>query len=155
MAGELWKSKWHAKTLEAIAKSEGRDFYEGELADKIDDFLKKYQGKLKKKDLEQYKVRWETPVSVSYRGYDVWEIPPNGQGMIALQALAIIQGMELKPVENEETVHQIIEALKLAFVDGKAHIADPDHMERSVGDMLSEEYIQSRRKLIAWDLDRE
>ena len=148
MAGEMWKSEGHAKTLEAIAKSEGRDFYEGELADKIDAFLTKHQGKLKKKDLEQYKVRWEKPVSVSYRGYDVWEIPPNGQGMIALQALAILQGMEPQPVENEEATHQIIEALKLAFVDGTTHIADPDHMKSSLEDLLSEEYIQSRRKLI-------
>lgn len=147
-SGEIWSSKSHGKTLAAIAKSEGRDFYEGELAEKIESFLWKHQGKLTKKDLEKYKVRWEKPISVSYRGYEVWETPPNGQGLIALQALAILQGIELSSVENEKAVHSIIEALKLSFSDGKAYIADPDHMEVSVENLLSEKYVQSRRDLI-------
>ncbi|RQD72517.1 MAG: gamma-glutamyltransferase family protein [Tindallia sp. MSAO_Bac2] len=146
--GEIWKSEGHARTLEAIARTEGRDFYEGDTAERIETFLSNHQGKLKKSDLEKYRVRWEKPISVSYRGYDVWEIPPNGQGMIALQALSILQGMELDPVENAETVHRIIESLKLAFTDGKAHIADPDYMTVTAEELLSKEYIDSRRKLI-------
>ncbi|SFH87772.1 gamma-glutamyltranspeptidase / glutathione hydrolase [Tindallia magadiensis] len=147
--GEIWKSEEHATTLEVIAATMSRDFYEGIIAKTIDEFLSKHHGKLKKEDLESYQVRWEKPISAHYRGYDVWEIPPNGQGLIALQALSILEGMELDTEENGQTVHRIIESLKLAFTDGKTYIADPDHMPTSVESLLSKEYIESRRAMIS------
>src|SRR5690606_37646533 len=80
--GEMWSSPGHASTLTAIAETDGRSFYEGELADKIDAFMKQHNGFLAKEDLAAFKPEWVDPVSTNYRGYDVWEIPPNGQGMV-------------------------------------------------------------------------
>ena len=92
--GEVWSSPGHAKTLRAIGETNARDFYEGEIADKIDAFFKKHDGYLTKEDLATYKPQWVEPVSANYRGYDVWEIPPNGQGMVALMALNVFKQLD-------------------------------------------------------------
>jgi len=142
--GEMWSSPGHASTLRSIAETNARSFYEGELADKIDAFMNKHDGYLSKEDLVSYKPQWVEPVSANYRGYDVWEIPPNGQGMIALMALNLYKQLQ-KPVwENAETYHQQIESMKLAFTDGQAFITEPNDMPISTENLLSEDYAAKR-----------
>jgi gamma-glutamyltranspeptidase / glutathione hydrolase len=146
--GEMWSSPNHADTLEAIAKTNGESFYKGELAWKIDEFSSKHGGYLKYDDLANYKAEWVNPISVNYRGYDVWEIPPNGQGIVALMALNIAKGFRFTEKDTTETYHKQIESMKLAFTDGKAYVTDPAHMELKVEELLSEEYGNHRRALI-------
>ncbi|ERJ12185.1 gamma-glutamyltransferase [Haloplasma contractile] len=147
-AGDIWKSKGHAETLRLIAETGGDAFYKGELADKIDAFSKQYNGFIRKEDLENYQPEWVDPISVNYRGYDVWEIPPNGQGLIALQALNIAKGFEFKAKDTVDTLHKQIESMKLAFADGQKYITDPNFMNASVDSILSEDYAKERRDLI-------
>ncbi|MBA2874500.1 gamma-glutamyltransferase family protein [Thermaerobacillus caldiproteolyticus] len=146
--GEVWASKDHADTLRSIAKTEGESFYRGELAEKIAAYSKQYHGFLSFDDLAEYEVEWVKPISVHYRGYDVWEIPPNGQGLIALMALNIMKEFDIPNIPTIETYHQQIEAMKLAFVDGQTYITDARYMKHSVDELLSEEFARSRRKLI-------
>jgi gamma-glutamyltranspeptidase / glutathione hydrolase len=146
--GEVWKSPDHAKTLRSIAETNAQSFYEGEIADKIDAFSKQYDGFLTKEDLEAYKPEWVEPISVSYRGYDVWEIPPNGQGLIALLALNTLKNFNFDHKESIETYHKQIEAMKLAFADGKKYITDEKHMSQKVSDLLSDQYGKERSNLI-------
>jgi gamma-glutamyltranspeptidase/glutathione hydrolase len=142
--GELWKSPDHAATLRSIGQSNAESFYKGELADKIDAFMQQYGGYLRKADLENYQPEWVEPVSTNYRGYDVHEIPPNGQGMIALMALNIMSELN-KPVPNDtQTLHEQIEAMKLAFTDGQAFITEPGDMPIKTEYLLSKEYAQQR-----------
>jgi len=146
--GQVWKSSDHANTLKLIAETNGDAFYKGELADKIDAFSREYNGFIRKSDLEDYKAEWVKPISVNYRGYDVWEIPPNGQGLVALQALNIIKGYEFSDRDNVDTLHKQIESMKLAFSDGLKYITDQKKMKISVEDLLSDSYAKSRRSLI-------
>ncbi|MFT5709039.1 MAG: gamma-glutamyltranspeptidase/glutathione hydrolase, partial [Oceanospirillaceae bacterium] len=99
-AGEIFSSPGHARTLAMLAQSECASFYTGELADEIDSFCKKTGGLLRKSDLENYQVEWVDPIKVNYRGYDVWEIPPNGQGIVALMGLNIAQHFEFTQRES-------------------------------------------------------
>ena len=147
-AGSIWRSEAHAKTLEAIAGSKSRDFYEGALADRIHDFMKEIDGFLTKDDLAAYQVRWDEPLSVPYRGYDVWELPPNGHGIVALMALNIMNQLSLDSTETCGSMHLTMEAMKLAYSDGKAWIADPDHMSVSPEALLSEVYAKERAGMI-------
>ncbi|MCR2822391.1 gamma-glutamyltransferase [Lederbergia panacisoli] len=149
--GEMWHSPGHAATLRAIANTSAESFYRGELAEKITSFVKKHNGFLSMEDLISFKAEWVEPVSVNYRGYDVWEIPPNGQGIVALMALNIAKGFNFTEKENVETYHKQIEAMKLAFMDGKAFITEPAHMPISVERLLSEEYAEKRRAKIVGD----
>lgn len=146
--GEVWSSKAHAQTLQTIAESKAEAFYKGELADQIDAFSKKYDGFLRKEDLESYQPEWVEPLSVNYRGYDVWELPPNGQGLIALNALNILKHFEPKKELSVEGYHQAIEAIKLAFSDGKKHITDSDFMTVSPFEFLTKEYGLARKENI-------
>ncbi|SCY97076.1 gamma-glutamyltransferase [Alkaliphilus peptidifermentans] len=146
--GELWRSNGHGKTLEAIAETGGRDFYSGDLAQRIHNYSKSTGGYIEKSDLEAFKVQWVDPVKVNYRGYDVWELPPNGQGIVALMALNILKGFEFKDKESVDTYHKQIEAIKLAFADGQKYITDPKKMKVRVDDLLSDAYGEERRKLI-------
>ncbi len=146
--GEIWKSPDHARTLRTVAETMAESFYKGELADKIVEFSKEHNGFLSKEDLKHFSPDWVEPLCVNYRGYDVWELPPNGQGMIALIALNILKGFKFDKKDNIDTYHKQIEALKLAFSDGKKYITDPDHMKVNLEDLLSEEYASERRKLI-------
>ncbi|WP_280770140.1 gamma-glutamyltransferase family protein [Salipaludibacillus daqingensis] len=147
-AGEMWRSEGHAKTLEAIGKTKGKSFYEGEIADEMDAFSKKHGGYLRKEDLAAYKPEWVEPINVNYRGYDVWEIPPNGQGLVALMALNTLKNDSFETREHEDTYHKQIEAMKLAFADGEKYITDENDMSQKVKDMLSEAYGKQRRELI-------
>lgn len=146
--GEMWRSPGHAETLREIAETKAESFYRGKLAEKIDAFSRKHGGFIRKEDLAAYKPEWVTPISVNYRGYDVWEIPPNGQGMIALMALNTLKGFDFKEKESAETYHKQIEAMKLAYVDGKKYITQRDKMSVKVEQLLSEQYGDERRSLI-------
>jgi len=147
-AGEMWRSPGHAKTLRSIAETAARSFYEGDIADQIDKASRQQGGYLRKADLAAFQPEWVTPISVNYRGYDVWEIPPNGQGIIALIALNLLKGFDFSERETVRTYHQQIEAIKLAFADGKRYITDARHMDMRIEDLLSDAYATERRKLI-------
>lgn len=141
--GEIWRSPGHADTLRKIAESAGEAFYKGEIAEKIDAFMKKYNGFITKEDLASYEPEWVDPISVNYKGYDVWEIPPNGQGIVAQMALNIYQQAEAK-WQDADTLHQQIEAMKLAYTDGKAFVTERAQMPVDVKTLLSKEYGASR-----------
>ncbi|MEX2104408.1 MAG: gamma-glutamyltransferase family protein, partial [Bacilli bacterium] len=147
--GELWKSPGHAATLRSIAETNAESFYRGELAEKIDQFSKKYGGFLRKEDLAEYAPEWVKPIKVNYRGYDVWEIPPNGQGIVALMALNVLKGFEFSEKDSVDTYHKQIEAIKLAFADGHKFITDSREMSVKVEELLSEGYAEQRRHLIS------
>ncbi|MGG6310555.1 gamma-glutamyltransferase family protein [Paenibacillus macerans] len=142
--GEMWSSRDHAETLRRIAATGARDFYEGELARRIEDFMVQHGGFLRRSDLAAYRPEWVKPVSANYRGYDVWEIPPNGQGMVALMALNIYERLEPPQWQSAETVHRQIEAMKLAFADGQAYITEPADMPVQAEDLLSKAYAAGR-----------
>ncbi|MEA1993566.1 MAG: gamma-glutamyltransferase family protein [Euryarchaeota archaeon] len=146
--GGIWRSHAHAETLRSIARTKAESFYTGALADAIAEFSKKHGGYLTKKDLETFSPEWVEPMNVRYRGYDVWELPPNGQGLIALMALNILKEFEFSAKNTVETYHTQIEALKLAFADGKKYITDPDYMHIGPDNLLSEEYAAERREYI-------
>jgi len=148
-AGELFRSAAHARTLREIAETGAESFYRGPLAERIDAFSRKHGGYLRQEDLAAYAAEWVRPIHVNYRGVDVWEIPPNGQGLVALMALNILKGFEFSGKEEVETYHRQWEAIKLAFADGMQHIADPRHMTVSVEALLAESYAAERRALMA------
>ena len=146
--GELWRLPEQAETLQKIANSETESFYRGEIAEKIDTFSRKYNGYLRKEDLALFVPEWVNPVSIDYRGYDVWEIPPNSQGLVAQMALNILKGFNFSTREEPETFHHQIEAIKLAFIDGANYMTDPSEMSVKIEDLLSTRYAFQRRKLI-------
>lgn len=146
--GEIWSSENHAKTLEKIADTNADAFYHGELAERMVSFSEQHGGYLSAKDLAAHQSEWVDPIGVNYRGYDVWEIPPNGQGLIALQALNILKKFNFREKESVDTYHKQIEAIKLAFADGQAHITDKNHMTYTAEELLSEQYANSRKQLI-------
>jgi gamma-glutamyltranspeptidase/glutathione hydrolase len=147
-AGEIWRSTGHAQTLQSIAEDKAESFYRGGLAEKIALFVQSAGGYLSVQDMAEYSVEWVDPIHVNYRGYDVWEIPPSGHGLVALMALNILKGFDFTDRDSTLTHHRQIEAIKLAFADGLAHIADPRSMRVSVSDLLSDAYADERRALI-------
>lgn len=126
--GSLIKLEDHARTLEIIGKTNGEDFYRGEIANKISNFMESIGGLLSLDDLMEYKPEWVDPISTNYRGYDIWELPPNGQGITTLMALSILNNMELKDLEDPQSVHNAIEAMKIAFQDGDKIIGDVNNI---------------------------
>ncbi len=147
-SGEVFRLPDHAVTLREIGKTQAESFYKGELADRIAAFAQQTGGFLTKADLEIFQPQWVEPLSVRYRGFEVWELPPNGQGLVALLALNILSGFDPFEMGDPEAVHRQIEAVKLAFADGLKYIADPDYMQIDIKKMLSYEYASSRRALI-------
>ncbi|MCC6593427.1 MAG: gamma-glutamyltransferase [Xanthomonadales bacterium] len=153
-SGEIWKNPNLADTLEAIADG-GRDaFYEGTIAERIDTYFREHGGFLRKEDLAAHRGEWVQPVSTNYRGVDVWELPPNGQGIAALQILNLLEGYDLAKYGfgSIEHLHLFIEAKKLAFEDRARFYADPAYMQASVAELISKPYADKRRALI--DRDR-
>lgn len=146
--GEVIKLENHAKTLESIGDTNGESFYRGEIAERIDETSKKYGGYIRKEDYEDFEPQWVDPIRLNYRGYEICEIPPNGQGIVALMALNIIRGYEFSERSSVDTLHKQLEAMKLAFADGKKYITDPLEMKWSSEDLLREEYAEVRRDLI-------
>ncbi len=145
-AGEMWRSPSHADTLEEIGRTGAESFYRGRLAEAIARFAQETGGVISQDDLARFKPEWVKPLSVNYRGFDVWELPPNGQGLVALMALKMLAG--LKPTSDAERIHYQIEALKLGFADAHAYIADPRYMPWPAEEFLSDAYIDGRRALI-------
>ncbi len=148
LAGEIWNSPDHARTLDLIARTDAEAFYRGELADKIDTFSRHYNGFLTADDLASFEPQWVEPIGVDYHGYTVWEIPPNGQGLVALMALNILKDFSFTEREAVDTIHTQIEAIKLAFADGMRYITDPARMNVLVEDLLSKSFAKKRRSLI-------
>lgn len=147
-AGSLWRSEGHARTLEAIAESRSEAFYRGQLAEKIDAFSRATGGFLRGQDLAAFKPEWVTPISARYRDHDVWEIPPNGQGMVALSALGMLNGDDLSGLAFADAEHLRIEALKLAFADAHAYISESSSMPYKPEELLAPAYLAGRRALI-------
>lgn len=148
--GEMWKSPWLANTLETIARR-GRDgFYKGEIAKTIADYVQAQGGFLSVEDLAEHRGEWVEPVSTNYRGYDVWELPPSGQGIAALQILNILESYDLKSYGfgSFEHVHLFTEAKKLAFEDRARWYADPEFAPAPVAELISKDYAAERRALI-------
>ncbi len=148
--GEIFKNPRLAGTLELLAKK-GRDvFYKGEIARTIDAFMARNGGFLSYEDLAAHHSEWVEPVSINYRGYDVWELPPNGQGIAALQMLNILEGYDLASMGfgSPEYIHTFVEAKKLAFEDRARFYADPAFNRIPVAELISKEYNDRRRRLI-------
>lgn len=148
--GDIFKNPNLANTLEKIAKG-GRDaFYKGDIAKTIDAFMKKNGGFLSYDDLASHTSNWIEPVSVNYRGYDVWELPPNGQGIAALQMLNILEGYDFSKIKfgSAEHIHLFTEAKKLVFEDRAKFYADMEFAKVPVTGLISKEYANERRKLI-------
>lgn len=148
--GEIWSNSDLAHTLQRIAESHARDFYAGEIAEKMAAFSAQTEGVLTLADLQAHRNTWVEPISTTYRGYDVWELPPNGQGLTALLALNILEGFDLAkyPRESVQSYHWQIEAMKLAFVEAQRYIADPERVNVPVKELLSKEFAARRRALI-------
>jgi gamma-glutamyltranspeptidase/glutathione hydrolase len=148
--GELWKNPNLANTLERIA-SEGRDvFYKGDMARTIGEYMQANGGFLSYADMAAHESEWVEPVSVNYRGYDVWELPPNGQGIAALQMLNILERHDVASMGfgSADYIHLFLEAKKLAFEDRARFYADPAWMDVSVARLLSDDYTAERDALI-------
>jgi gamma-glutamyltranspeptidase/glutathione hydrolase len=148
--GEKFVFKAAADTLRKIGATKGRAYYEGEIAEKIAAFSKECGAAMTLDDLRNYRPDWVKPISQSYRGYDVHEIPPNGQGIAALIALGILDQFDVGslPVDSVDSQHLQIEAMKLAFADLYRYVADPRTMEVTPEQMLDPAYLKSRAKLI-------
>lgn len=148
--GEVYKNPYLADTYRKIAEG-GRDaFYKGDIAKTIAKFIKEQGGFLSEKDLAAHTSEWVDPVSVDYRGYEVWELPPNGQGIAALQMLQILKGYDFANIEfgSTEHLHLFTEAKKLAFEDRAKYYADMDFFDVPLDALLSEDYANERRKMI-------
>ncbi|MBW8017642.1 MAG: gamma-glutamyltransferase [Planctomycetes bacterium] len=148
--GEIFRNPYLANTLESIAGG-GRDaFYKGQIAKVIAKYMKKNGGFLTYSDLAEHTSKWVEPVSTNYRGYDVWELPPNGQGIAALQMLNILEGYDLrsKGFGSFEYLHLLTESKKLAFEDRAKFYADPDFNKIPVKQLISKDYAKKRRALI-------
>ncbi len=151
--GEIFKNPLLASTLEKIVKGGRNEFYRGSIARDIDAFMKKNGGFLTFDDLSRHHSEWIEPVSTSYRGYDVWELPPNGQGIAALQMLNILEGYNIAAMGfgSAEYIHLFTEAKKLAFEDRAKFYADPLFTTVPVSQLISKKYAAERRKLIDKD----
>ncbi|MFC3194949.1 gamma-glutamyltransferase [Marinicella sediminis] len=148
--GEIWRNPHLAKTLKKLVKG-GRDaFYTGKMARTIAEYMQANGGFLSYEDLATHRGEWVEPVSTNYRGYDVWELPPNGQGIAALQILNIMEQFDLSGMQHDsaEYVHLFTEAKKLVFEDRAKYYADPAFNDIPVADLIAKPYARSRAKLI-------
>ena len=148
--GDIFKNPDLAETYRTIAQGGSDAFYSGEIAETIGEFIQEQGGFLSADDLRAHKSEWVKPVSANYRGYDVWELPPNGQGIAALQILNILEAYDIKAMGfgSADYIHYFTEAKKLAFEDRAKHYADPDFVNLPTEELISEEYAEKRRKLI-------
>ncbi len=154
--GEIFRNENLARTLERIATG-GRDaFYGGEIARTIAAYMKRQGGFLTEEDLAAHSSEWVEPVSTNYRGYDVWELPPNGQGIAALQMLNVLEAYDLSSLGfmSASHIHLFVEAKKLAFEDRARFYADPSFHDVPVAELISKEYAATRRELIDDDRAR-
>ena len=152
--GEIWKNPGLAKTLQSIADG-GRDaFYKGDIAKTIANYMEKNGGFLSYEDLSSHTGNWVDPVSTNYRGYDVWELPPNGQGIAALQILNIMELFDVSSMDHDSAkyVHLFTEVKKLVFEDRAKYYADSEFNKIPVTTLISKDYAQKRSRLL--NLDR-
>ena len=148
--GEIFRNSYLANTYEEIGRN-GRDsFYKGDIAKIIEIYIKENGGFLSYDDLADHKSEWVDPVSANYRGYDIWQLPPNGQGIAVLQILNILEGFDIASMGlySPDYVHHFVEAKKLAFEDRAHYYADMDFSPVPVGKLVSKEYGAERRQLI-------
>ena len=148
--GEKFKNPRLADTLTAIAEG-GRDvFYEGDIARRIDAYMTEHGGLLRYEDMAAHESEWVTPVATNYRGWDVYELPPNGQGIAALQLLNILEGFDIRSMGfgSAEYVHTFVEAKKIVYEDRARYYADMDFVDVPVATLISKEYAAERRELI-------
>ncbi|MCB9914893.1 MAG: gamma-glutamyltransferase [Planctomycetes bacterium] len=148
--GELWRNANLARTLEALAEGGRAAFYEGAIAHTIADYVQAQGGFLAYEDLATHRGEWVAPISTSYRGVELWELPPNGQGLAALQILNVLEGYDLAAMGfgSADHVHAFVEAKKLAFEDRAAFYADPDVVDVPVARLVSKAYAAERRALV-------
>ena len=148
--GEIFKNPQLAKTLEVIASKGRAGFYEGHIAQTMADFIQSQGGFLTYEDLASFHSEWTPPVSSNYRGYEVWELPPNGQGIAALQILNMLENYDIKSLGlfSAEYIHLFTEAKKLAFADRAKYYADPLFENIPVEELISKAYSKERIKLI-------
>ena len=145
--GQIFQNKDLANTLSVIAKKGRKGFYEGEIAKAMSDFIIEQGGFLSYNDLKNHKSEWIDPVSTNYRGFDIWELPPNGQGIAALQILNLLEAYDIKSMGfgSAEYIHHFTEAKKIAFADRAKYYADMDFNKIPVDFLISKEYSELRR----------
>ena len=148
--GEIFRNPDLANTLEKIVKGGRNEFYRGSIARTIDAFMKSQGGFLSYDDLARHNSEWVEPVSTTYRGYEIWELPPNGQGIATLQILNILEGFDIKSMGfgSADYIHVFTEAKKLAYEDRAKYYTDPRFKEVPVSQLLSKRYAAERRRLI-------
>jgi len=149
-AGQRWYSPGHAAGLRALSERGFRDFYDGEVAQQVVAYSNATGGVIGSDDLAAHRSEWVDPIRVSYRGHDIWEIPPNGQGIAALIALALLEDRDMASLAHggEEIWHLQIEAMKLAFADAYRYVADTEQAAVLVTGLLDPAYLATRRALI-------
>ncbi len=148
--GEIFRNPGLARTLKKVAQGGKEAYYQGELAEAIASVVQQAGGCLTVEDLAAHTSTWETPISTTYRGYRVYECPPNGQGLAALIALNLLEGFDLASLDplSAERLHLEIEAMRLAFADAGWYVSDPRFNELPIAELLSKEYADRRRKLM-------
>lgn len=153
LIGEKFQFAAAAKSLRLIARDGAAAFYQGEIAEQLVKHAREHNGAMTLNDLRDFQPEWVTPLTKNYRGYDVHEIPPNGQGIAALIALGILNEFDLAslPVDSVDSQHLQIEAMKLAFADVYRYVADPKTMEVTPEQMLDQAYLRERAKTIQLD----
>ena len=151
--GEIFKNPQLARTYRLIAEGGGRAFYEGEIADAIDRYFKRIGGFMTKVDLAAHHSEWAEPVTINYRGVDVWGLPPNSQGVVTLQMLKMMEQFDIKAMgfQSAQTLHHSIEAKRLAFEDRARYYADPSFYKQPTEWLVSAAYARERAKLIRPD----
>jgi gamma-glutamyltranspeptidase/glutathione hydrolase len=153
-AGEIFRNPGLARTLRAVAEGGKAAFYQGRIAEAIAVTVQQAGGCLTVADLASHRSTWDEPISTTYRGLRIWECPPNGQGLAALLALNMLEGFDLISLDplSPERLHLELEAMRLAFVDARWYVADPQFSNIPIYQLLSKAYAAERRKLI--NLDR-
>ena len=148
--GDIFKNPQLASTLRTIAEKGRAGFYEGKIAQTMADFVQSQGGFLTYDDLAGFHAEWTPPVSSNYRGYDVWELPPNGQGIAALQILNILENYDLRKMGlySSEYIHLFTETKKIVFADRAKYYADPNFADIPVNELISKSYAKERAKLI-------
>ena len=149
-AGEIFRNPGLARTFQAVAEGGKAAFYQGEIAEAIAAVIQEAGGCLTIEDLAAHQATWDDPISTTYRGYRVWECPPNGQGLTALLGLNILEGFDIASLMplSAERLHLQIESLRLAFADTRWYVSDPEFVNIPLKELLSKSYAAARRKLI-------